>query len=250
LAKNYIDINIVKITNSPTDICIGCNGNLNDVAVNEDGLKICNNCQTEHSVILYNKTSKDASHISNTSTQIDDSIDNFMQAFDRYSGIQSEPADFIYRELDSYFTKYNLPTKNQTKNIPKDRRGHKLGTSQKLMAAALNELGRSEFYQDIQLLCHKYWGWDLPDVQKLRSNMIDIYNKTQIVFYEIPISERNRTSSLGTQFRLFKQLQLLGHECYEEEFRIAENETSYNLHHKLWKMMCDGANDSNIYYIV
>ena len=66
---------------------------------------------------------------------------------------------------------------------------------------------------------------------------------------KISIEQRYRISSLGTQYRLWRHLQLIGYPCEFGDFKIAENVDSIQTHHRLWKLMCDGANDPEIYYI-
>ena len=63
------------------------------------------------------------------------------------------------------------------------------------------------------------------------------------------LQNKERDSSLGVQFRLYKHLQLCGYPVYPEEFKLAENTDSIHNHNKLWKLMVEGANDPEIYYI-
>lgn len=251
IANNYITINLSRVNKIPHNICLSCGETLSDLKITETGSKICV-CGAEYSNIIFNKNIKETNKILPNTSGNDDSLENFLRAFDSYCGNSRSkkhfPEEFL-QALDEYFTNFKIPTRFEAGNLPKDHRGHKSGTSHKIMLGALEKIPHANYYADIELLCHIYWGWDLPNVAHLRHKMVSIYNKTQLVFNSIPLSERKRNSSLGTQFRLFKQLQLCGHECYEHEFLIADNEESYKLHHKLWKRMCDEAADPDIYYI-
>jgi hypothetical protein len=85
----------------------------------------------------------------------------------------------------------------------------------------------------------------------LRELIIYHYNITQQIFNKIPVEERERDSSLGVPYRLWRHLQLVGHKCYIDEFKIVVNRESLNCHDKLWKRMTEEANliDPSIYYI-
>ena len=117
-----------------------------------------------------------------------------------------------------------------------------------MLWTAISEIGHSAYYEDANLIGHLYWGWTLPNVMHHKETIISHYNKTQKVFYQIPPEERCRNSSLGTQYRLWRHLQLVGHECYMDEFKIAGNSESIRNHNRLWKLMCEGCNDPTINY--
>lgn len=250
IASDYIQLDIIRINSKKSDMCSGCGICLSKIALNEEGTLRCPECQTEHNVIITTKLSKDNARININSNLEDESIDNFLRAFTRYQGLQcDQPDEKIYEKLDDYFTRNGRPSGEEIRYLEIDRRGFRGDTNHKMLWDALSHVGHSEYYEDTNLIGHIYWGWDLPNVSHLKEKLIDKYIKTQKVFYQIPIEERGRNSSLGTQYRLWRQLQLEGHECYMDEFKIAENSESLRTHHKLWKKMCDGAEDPNIYFI-
>lgn len=253
IATDYIHVDVIRINNRPSDICSGCGISLAKVATNDEGTVRCPNqdCQTEHNVIITAKLAKDGSRINSNNSIDDESIDNFIRAFIRYQGLQSErPDDSIYDELDHYFARHDRPSGSQIRNLPLNERGRRGDTNHKMLWNALSQIGHSEYYEDANYIGHVYWGWALPNVMHLKERIIDKYNKTQKVFYQIPPEERCRNSSLGTQYRLWRHLQLEGHDCYMEEFKIAENPDSLRTHNKLWRLMCEGSNDPDIFYII
>ena len=89
----------------------------------------------------------------------------------------------------------------------------------------------------------------MPNISNYKDIIIKHYKETQKVYNEIPFNIRQRDSSLGTQYRLWKHLQLVGYKCSRKEFNISENKDSLNRHQKLWKYMCDNSESDDIYYI-
>lgn len=253
IATQYIEIDVIRVNTRPSDLCNGCGLSLAKVATSEEGTLRCPNpdCQTEHDVIILAKLAKDGARINTTNNTDDESIDNFLRAFIRYQGLQPDhPDESLYEELDTYFSRHDRPSGENVRQLPLNSRGRRGDTDHKMLWNALSQIGHSEYYEDANLIGHIYWGWSLPNVMHLKERIIDKYNKTQKVFYQIPPEERGRNSSLGTQYRLWRHLQLEGHECYMDEFKIAENPDSLRCHNKLWRLMCEGTKDPDIYFIL
>lgn len=250
IARDYIQIDIIRNNKRPSDICFGCGESIAKIAINEDGTRRCPNCFTEHAVIIMTKLAKDGARLNSGNNTDDESIENFMKTFTRYQGLQPEtPDESLYDELDQYFADDPRLSRDNIRKLPLNSRGRRGDTNHLMLRDALSKIGRPEYYDYVNYIGHIYWGWTLPNVMHKKERVIDIYVKTQRVFYQIPAEERGRTSSLGTQYRLWRILQLVGHECYMDEFKIAENQESLRIHNKLWKLMCEGANDPDIYYI-
>jgi hypothetical protein len=250
IASDYIEIEIVRKGCRPSDICMGCGATLTKVAPNDEGSITCPECQTEHPSIILTKLAKDGARVNINNNSDDESIENFLRVFIRYQGLQQDqPNSSIYDELDIYFRRLGRPTGAEIRNLPLNDRGRRGDTTHKMLWNALSQIGHSEAYEDANLIGHIYWGWILPNVSEHKEKIVSHYMKTQKVFYQIPPEERGRNSSLGTQYRLWRHLQLVGHDCHMEEFKIAENPDSIRTHNKLWKLMCDGAKDPEIRYI-
>jgi hypothetical protein len=252
IAKDYIHIDLVRIYEYPTGVCIRCGTSVADVATNEDGIIICPNeeCGVEHNSYAAIKVSKDNNRINTYTSTEDETIDNFLKAFVRYQGLESDrPDESLYEALDVEFAKYGRPSGAEIRKLPLNSRGRRGDTNHKMLLKALSDIRRSEYYEHVNLIGHIYWGWTLPNVGHLKERIIDKYNKTQKVFSQIPPEERCRESSPGTAYRLWRHLQLEGHQCYMDEFKIAEDPKSLNTHNRLWQLMCEGANDPDIRYI-
>ena len=247
IAKKYIDINVRRQHKQIKNKCPNCDSLLLNSIIEDNGNKICPNCNAILD-ILSNKNDKDVNRVT---IPTDDSINNFWKTFYRYNGLQPHPPpERLYVDLEKYFTeKCGRLGGEDIKKLPLNSRGRRGDTTHNMLLDALSETGYSEYYDDVNLIGHKYWGWNLPNVLHLKDAIEEKYHKTQRGFYMIPPEVRERDSSLGTQFRLFKHLQLEGHECYMDEFKIAENEDSQHTHNRLWKLMCENADDPSIYYI-
>lgn len=251
IASNYININIVKINNSKKEICCGCGAQLSKILPNDDGFVRCpdQDCQTENIMTVHTKITKEGIY-NNGSTP--ESIDNFLKAFIYYQGLQSVKLhESLLTKLDDHFKKMKRPTGDQIKKLPLTSRGMRGDTDHKMMWTALSAIGFSEYFKHSNYICNIYWGWVLPNVMHLKELIISHYNITQQIFNKIPVEERERDSSLGVPYRLWRHLQLAGHECYIDEFKIVVNRESLNCHDKLWKRMTEEANsiDPSIYYI-
>lgn len=250
IASTYININIVKINTSRKEVCCGCGISLSKILSNDDGFVRCPNqeCQTENIMIANTKITKEG--IYNNSAP--ESIDNFLKAFIYYQGLQNVKLhENLFIKLDDHFRKIKRPTGDQIKKLPLTDRGMRGDTDHKMMWTALSSIGFSEYFKHSNYICNIYWGWTLPNVMHLRELIIYHYNITQQIFNKIPVEERERDSSLGVPYRLWRHLQLVGHKCYIDEFKIVVNRESLNCHDKLWKRMTDEANliDPSIYYI-
>ena len=252
IASNYISINIVKINNFKKESCNRCGLSLSKVLPNEDGFVRCPNqeCQTENIITVHTRITKDG--VYNNNNNAPESIDNFLKAFMYYQGLQNiKLNDHLFTKLDDHFRKMKRPIGDDIKKLPLNIRGMRGDTDHKMMWTALSSIGFSEYFKHSNYICSIYWGWVLPNIMHYRETIIYHYNVTQQIYNKIPVEERGRDSSLGVPYRLWKHLQLVGHECYMDEFRIVVSRESLNCHDKLWKRMTEEANliDPSIYYI-
>ena len=246
IAAKYIDIIVTKKNGDEKTHCENCAMVIEEdfMAESEDGIKICENCQCENILMSKNKPEN-----KNTHTNRDEGLENFLFAFDCYRGVKYEPlSETFIKKLNAYFSGKGALIGEQVKLLPLNKKGRRGNTNPKMLWEALSKIGYSRYYKYTNYIAHKYWGWKLPDVDKYRNVIIDIYNKTQNGYYKIPNEEKERKSNLGIQFRLFKTLELAGHECWKDEFRIPENEKSENISVNLWRRMCNGAEDEKIYF--
>jgi len=250
IAREYFDISIRHISNNSAEKCYACQALLVNAITVDDGCIVYSVCNAEYNTMASCNTSKDSSRININNVEDDESIENFMKTFMRYQGLQPEnPPQKLYEELDEYFVKRGLPIGSEVSVMSLDRWGKRGDTNIEMLKHALSSINRSEYLEDMNLIGKEYWNWKLPELMHLQAQLIDHYNKTQVGFYQIPAEEKERSSSLGTQWRLWKQLVLLGHECRPEDFKIPKNTDSLRQHEKLWRKMCELADDPEIRYI-
>ena len=252
IAKKYIDIDVSRIRPERIDNCVNCSSSLKDIIPDENGIVICEvkNCQTEHITISNFKTKKEVYKSGNSNG--DDSIDNFIKAFLAYQGIVKMTKEAIKKlcdELDAYFISINKPIGEEIKKLPLNSRGRRGETTHKTLNMALSKIGKTEHYKHTNFIGHIYWGWKLPNVSHLEEIIKRDYIKTQKAYNQIPEDVRERSSSLGTNYRLYRHLQLRGHKCYMDEFKIAENDKSIRIHDNTWRLTCELTEDPEIYYM-
>ncbi len=244
IAKKYIEIHVNRIVNHKIQ-CLNCQSSLDEFN-HKEGYIRCTTCHNEYQSI---NTTKYTDNYNMQYINIENEDENFTKALMRYQGLQNNPPKILYSKLDNYFKERGFPNAEAIRLLPFDDRGKKGNTNKKMLCSALASIGYASYYEDVNLIGHIYWDWKLPDLTHLKCLILKHYAQTQKSFYKIPSEVRQRISSLGTQYRLWRHLQLVGHVCYMEDFKIAENNDSLQNHHRLWKMMCQLCDDEDIYYI-
>ncbi len=244
LAKKYIVIHVTRKVNHKTE-CQNCHVTMEEI-VNIEGVIRCIHCNNEYQII---NATKYADNYNMQYINIENDDENFTKALMRYQGLQNNPPKILFTKLDNYFSQRGFPSAESIRALPCDDRGKKGNTNKKMLCLALSNIGYSTFYEDQQLIGHIYWDWTLPDLTDVKDIILEHYAITQKSFYKIPPNIRQRISSLGTQYRLWRHLQLVGEEVQMDDFKIAENNDSLQNHHRLWRMMCEISNNPDIYYI-
>lgn len=238
IAKKYIQI---EITHNFTvqAVCPGCDTDLSSMFTDEEsGLSVCPKCCYERESISHQTTYRDIQRTNTTNKNNYDDCENFRKALYRFQGKQiHHPPNKLYEQLNDYFISIGKPIGSDIKKLPTMPNGKKPGTYRQMMYEALNETNNSAFYDDINLIMHIYWGWELPDISHLEDRIIEDYIATQKVYNEIPDKERD--ASLNIQFRLFVHLKAVGYPCTKDDFKIQINRDSLIFHTEMWKIMCE-----------
>ena len=244
LAKKYIVIHVTRVIDAKI-VCLNCKATLEEVS-NGNGAIRCIGCNNEYQAINATKYT-DNYNMQYINTDNDD--ENFAKALMRYQGLQNTPPKIIFEKLNVYFKQRGFPDAETIRAMPYNDQGKKGNTNKKMLCTALASVGYASFYEDSSLIGAILFDWKLPDLTHLKDTILEHYAITQKSFYKIPSNVRQRISSLGTQYRLWRHLQLVGHQCCVEDFKIAENNDSLQNHHRLWRMMVEISNHPDIYYI-
>jgi len=239
LAEEFVDIKILKPVVFK-EKCHICNHELDDPDT-FTGTKTCNNCGYVYSIIT---RSGDSVNIDGFDFIIDsgdggyEDRENFEKAIDRFQGKQPDilPSD-INDSLDGYFLSIGLQTGKYIKENRKlNSSGRREGTSRTMIHNALKSLELSSYYPDINLIGKKYWGWELIDLSRYKERLMLDYDKSQAVYISIP---KERTSSLNTDYRLMKHLQLLNVPCNHDDFKNIKTRKILIEYERLWRIICN-----------
>ncbi len=209
------------------------------------GMQTCMGCYATRPVLI--QTGNKASIADNGVKPDYDDRENFYKTLVRYQCKQTNLIpQALYTSLDNYFSVRGLPIGAAIKGLPLNARGKRGNTDLQSLFKALQEIGYTDYYEDANLIAHTYCGWLAPDISHIEEIIMSDYDKTQEVFNNM---EKERKSSLGTQYRAYKHLQLRGHPCLLEDFKMATIRESLETHELLWSRMCAGCEDPEIYYI-
>lgn len=241
LAEEFVEIKIVK-PHVFRECCHDCGQELGDTDMST-GTRICSNCGYEYSAITRSGDSykTDAAAIITFNDSSDNGYDdreNFEKAIDRFQGKQPDklPVD-VEDRLDGYFLSVDLPIGRYIRENRKlNAWGRRDGTSRKMLHEALRNLELRDHYPDINLIGKKYWGWKLTDLSAYKDRLMRDYDLSQTVYETIP---KERKSSLNTDYRLMKHLQLLHVPCGTEDFKMIKTRKILLEYERIWKIICN-----------
>lgn len=244
VAKRYIIIELLTI-NMFSNNCHHCGASLENIVESEDGSINCPKCK-----FCYNEIA--ATHYMSNANDIPiEPINNFTKIIDKYEGIcLQKPPDSLYTQLDDYFQGTNCSRSIVEKKELLEN-GKKEGTNKDIMWKALEKTSNSHYYDDINYICHVYWGWALPDLKELRNQILEDYKKTQAIWLKIK-EKYPRKASLGNQFRLLVHLKGRGYNGYisdREDFKIQDSTDSLRIHNAAWKEMAETSGIPYIYEV-
>ena len=239
IARHYINLDIVRESDNNYK-CLVCNLNFENTEIyDSNSYKFyCPNCNTEKQLISRSAYYKDSTRISTSSKNNYEDRENFEKSLKRYQGKQ--PVKFnqsLFISLDNFFKSYDGKyISENVKKLPLDHRGRRLDTNKDLMYKALFDTGNAIHYEDINLICHLYWGWKLPDVSHLEDDIMNDYDLSQKVYESI---KTDRKSCLNTQYRLFRHLRRRGHNCRADDFKIVKTRDILEYHENMWEQICN-----------
>lgn len=242
LAKKYIDIDIIYTGNSESR-CV-CGENTSDFELDDNGDLICPSCASVMSVYQHSLFTGGKPIINTTKNNYKDRA-NFEKALKYYQGKYLNKIDKLSYEklivsLDKYFTELKFPKGSEIKCSKNNENGRKEETSVLLMLNALKSTNNSQYYKIVMYICHDYWGWETIDLTNLEESIMNDYDLTQNEYENIP---KTRSSSLNTQFRLYKHLcryrDKIKYKIIKEDFRYPITHNILRFHENIWTTICE-----------
>lgn len=241
IARKYTEVNIFKKYNNH---CMNCKSDISLSELNDIGMLVCSVCGKETvtlaTTISYNEEYTPINvNVGNLKDYED--RENFYKALVKYQGKQpNKLQSHLYEKLDEYFISINYPIGEQ---ISAMQLNDDIGTSIKtrgnsnrlLMLKALKDIGMSNYYEDINLLCQLYWGWELPDLSNLEETIMKDYDLSQEVFER---HKGDRKSCLNIQYRLWRHLSRRGHPCKPNNFKIIKTPEIIKYYERIWEIIC------------
>jgi Poxvirus Late Transcription Factor VLTF3 like len=233
--KAYIKVNVLFVP--PRDQHCTCGADLQATAMSKEGLPYCVACGVFRPGL--GKKTSSASYSDDVLTRKvsrkeTEERDTFVKALVRFQGMQKDrfPSD-LFDRLDRWFLTNNYPTGAQVRAGVE----HRAVLTKDLMNKAMAAVGYP-LYEHTNLICHKVWGWPLPQLGALYELVLQHFDATQRVAHEQGIP------SVNTQYRLFKHLEMAGFPCHAVDFRIPKTREIIQTEEEHWRAMCDGVSDT------
>jgi hypothetical protein len=236
--KKFYPIYIIYRQNhKPT--CPVCQLDLSKyVSEDEETNVICPKCNVEKTILIHTNIVSEVKYMNSKDGYED--RENFWKALQRFQGKQNNHIpERLFKELDEYFKSFGLPLGKDICNLELSKKGTRGNTSRSMMFKALSETNNSVFYEDVNLICHMYWGWLLPDISCDEDQIMNDYDMTQEVFKKIP---KDRRSSLNAQYRLWQHLRIRGYRYPIDDFKIVKTPDILVEHDRIMKIMCEECN--------
>ena len=249
VAKKYAKVNVVRSITSIRG-CGSCHSDLVDAEYSTNGLLVCRVCMAENCEVTQKIFHREDVSIRNK----EEKEENFKKTINRYQGLQpNRPEGIVLDKIFAEMKELKIRTVRDENccSHPRDDRGRCGCQTIKKLLQVINITSASKLYDDVHLIATIVYGWKPNELtRKEKEKILCDFRATQLVFDNIPKDLRARESSLSVWFRMWKHLQLIGHKCSYDDFKMPDRLTnSFINHEKLWKMMCDRCTDSSIRYI-
>jgi hypothetical protein len=240
-AGKYIKLNIT-CTNDNKNLCENCKYDFTHYEKDDViSLCICPQCGLEKECLK--KCSYNTENIREVKNHNYEDRENFIEALHRDQGLTHKwPPPEVYTLFDDYCVKCDYLTKEDVEGLPLDEYGRKPGTDKQIIFSFLKKFKLSDYNGDANIIGHVHWGWTLPDYSKYMEELIDDYDKLQVIYEEVKsLFGKKRKSSLNIEFRRFKHLQLVGYPCQADDFKIIMTRDILEKYEKIWKLIIDEA---------
>lgn len=236
VASQYINIEYIKDI-PQLDECETCGYNLAD-NLTMQGLSMCPRCCSLRRSVV-SSSQKVQSNKGPTQRGDYEDRENFSNAYLRFQcRVPFAPPESLYDDLDHYFEERNRPLSEDIKRLALEANGRKKGTDLPLLFRALHDTGYNDLYKHYMMIARDYWGWRVSNYSHLDTAIMKDYDATQAVFSRL---ERERSSSLSTELRVFLHIRVYDPQVRFDSFKIPGDVTSMEEQRGLWEKMCEGA---------
>jgi len=252
IAGEYICLNISKIEKIIPE-CPICSTSFKDFKNDEDdAICICPICGWFRENLCKNSFTRESGKINlNIKNDYEDE-QNFFKAAIRFACNQTKKFhDNLENDLDEYFINKGYKSGEEIRNQKLNKHGKKDGVGFKLMLQALTDLSKTkeekytyrklynDYYEDIWLIMHNYWGFAKNNIMYLFPKLKEIYRNTQNEYIQMTSEEKGgRDAAINTQLRLLFQLLACDYKCDLNDFKIPKTRNSLESQQASWKIMC------------
>lgn len=228
--------------------CVECEFDLSNVIPEIDGTIRCPECRVENEsnrcpkmLMPFNKGIN--THHGDYSERL-----NFHKFIRRLQGqCETHISNDLWDKLDIYFAKEKIPLGKAIRKLEHNHKGFKDGVSLSTMLGALSYYGYSNYYDDIYVICSKYWGWILPEFKEDENVIMYIYDITQVAYSKI--ENKTRSSSISIPYIAFKITEMLNYPYEVSDFKIPKDDKSREETEHYWKISCETCGDPEVMYI-
>lgn len=237
-ACKYVNINLIRKSDEfevGIIICDNCYTALNTEEYTGDTSIVCPKCSVEMPKVV--RFTEDV--IASVDTKLKSSeyqdLGNFEDAINKYMGLSHHSSldiTDLTKKLDKYFHENTLMLGSDVKL---NYKANQTKYNRKLMKCALKHIGYNHLYSDMQYIMNIYWGKPLKDVCNLKEQLIKDYRLSQPLYDKYKNLEKS--SSMNVQYRLWKHLRRLDHECDKaSDFNIPI--ASFEYYETIWSKIC------------
>lgn len=234
LASQYISLKTKREKQCLNTHCSYCGADMSLNPIDGAGVRSCHNvgCGFENNI---------AKTLSASPKEYD-VWGNFIKAYRRFTGATKlNNIAIVMQDLDRYFASHKKPLGEYYRRLPLNEIGRKDGTSHETILKAFDFLGYETYYKNYMYVCHKYYGWELPNLDHLLEVMESNFKRKQEVWKRIAGRDRQGKSSLPTELRLCMELNHAGYKCDISWFNVTDRPETLEKHFTTYLIMYQGA---------
>lgn len=235
VASKYVTLEIVR--DNKVGFYCDCGYDLSNITPDETGNFKCLRCNIDHVNIIKNAVCDEESVLERPRLMGGyEDRETFKMEIARFQGKQpiNLPSN-LCSKLDNYFETSGISIGTVISSLPLNCDNTRGNSSRDKMFHALQEIGFSDYYKDINLICHLYWNWALPDISHLEETIMKMYDESQRIYETI---KDDRKSSINGQYRLWRHLEQLDYPCKASDFKIIKTEEILKWYEDIWTIIC------------